>query len=68
MLSVSWMARVTNLELLRRLGKDEELLSAVKERKLWYISHIMKGERYEMPRLRVKLRPGDLREEGGTRC
>ncbi|XP_030765063.1 uncharacterized protein LOC115889262 [Sitophilus oryzae] len=43
------MDRVTNEEVLRRMGKDKELLSTVKERKLQYVGHTM----------RAKLKAGD---------
>lgn len=54
MLRVSWMVRVTNEEVLRRMGKDKELLSTVKERKLKYVGHIMRGDRYEVLRLVIE--------------
>ena len=54
MLRISWMDRVTNEEVLRPMGKDKELLSTVKERKLQYVGHTMRGDRYEVLRLVIE--------------
>ncbi|XP_030746803.1 uncharacterized protein LOC115875475 [Sitophilus oryzae] len=48
------MDRVTNEEVLRRMSKDRELLSTVKERKLQYVVHIMRDNRYEVLRLVIE--------------
>ena len=50
MLRVSWTQRVTNEEILRRMGKAKEVLATVKRRKLQYLGHIMRHEeRYQLP-------------------
>lgn len=54
LLRVSWTERKTNVEILNRMGKNKELLLTVKERKLQYIGHIMRGERYEILRLIIE--------------
>ena len=47
-LRVSWMDRVTNHEIMLRIGKDKEIINTVKIRKLQYLGHIMRGERYHL--------------------
>lgn len=51
MLRVSWTAHKTNIEVMQQMGKHKELLTTIKERKLQYLGHIMRGERYEILRL-----------------
>lgn len=51
MLRISWMQRVTNVEVLKRMNKEQELLKTVKVRKLQYIGHVIRGDRYKMLRL-----------------
>ncbi|KAF6217287.1 hypothetical protein GE061_001641 [Apolygus lucorum] len=53
-LRISWMDRVTNVEVLRRVGKSVELLLTVKERKTQYNGHVMRGDRYELLRLIIE--------------
>jgi len=36
--------RITNTEVLRRMGKEKEVLNTVKTRKLQYLGHIMRNE------------------------
>lgn len=64
MLNISWVQKVTNVEVLRRMGKSLEVLRTVKERKLQYFGHVMRGERYRILQLvtqgkiQGKRRPG----------
>ena len=51
MLRVSWIQKVTNEEILRRVNKNTELLPMIKRRKLLYLGHILRGERYGILRL-----------------
>jgi len=48
MLRVSWIQRVTNNEILQRMGKQKELLNTIKERKMQYLGHVLRGERYKL--------------------
>lgn len=43
MLRISWIERVTNVEILRRMGKERELINTIKGRKLQYLGHITRG-------------------------
>lgn len=46
-LKISWTQKITNIEVLRRMNKETELLDTVKCRKLQYLGHIMRNpDRY----------------------
>uniref|UniRef100_A0A8D8QRW3 Uncharacterized protein n=1 Tax=Cacopsylla melanoneura TaxID=428564 RepID=A0A8D8QRW3_9HEMI len=44
MLRISWTEHVTNVEVLRRMKKSQELMNIIKTRKLNYLGHIMRNE------------------------
>ena len=48
MLRISWMQRVSNVEVLRRIGRDRELLSIIRRRKTAYLGHVLKHDRYAL--------------------
>lgn len=48
MLKISWVERVTNIEVLRRMHKETEIATTIKKRKLLYMGHIMRGEKYRI--------------------
>lgn len=50
-LRISWVDRITNVEVLQRLGKNTEILNTIKKRKLEYLGHIMRHERYRIMQL-----------------
>ena len=47
-LRISWVDRVTNDEVLRRLHREREVLQIVKRRKLEYFGHFLRGPKYEL--------------------
>ena len=47
-LRISWIKKVTNIEVLTRMNKERELLITLKKRKLQYV---LRGEKYEILRL-----------------
>ena len=52
MLRISWVNHIRNEEVLRRAQiEDRELFEVIKRRKISYLGHIMRGERYEFQRL-----------------
>ena len=53
-LRISWMERRTNIDVLNTMGKSRELMRTIKERKLQYIGHIMRGKKYEILRLIIE--------------
>lgn len=54
MLRISWIERVTNGRVLERAGTDRMLLSAVKCRKVAYLGHVLRGEKYRLLQLIMK--------------
>lgn len=48
MLRIAWTDKVTNVELRRRIQKDEEVINTLKKRKLEYFGHIMRGPKYAL--------------------
>ena len=54
MLRISWIQKITNETVLNRMRKQLEVLSTVKERKLRYLGHIMRGPKYEILRLIIE--------------
>uniref|UniRef100_A0A8D8WNS4 Craniofacial development protein 2 n=2 Tax=Cacopsylla melanoneura TaxID=428564 RepID=A0A8D8WNS4_9HEMI len=53
-LRIPWTDRVTNVEVLRRMGKQVEILEEVKKRKLTYLGHIMRGPKYKILHLIIQ--------------
>nr|CAH7723139.1 unnamed protein product [Callosobruchus chinensis] len=63
MLKISWTEHVRNDDVLRMAGlEDRELFEHIKKRKISYLGHIIRGERYEFQRLILQ---GKI--EGGRR-
>ncbi|XP_071581636.1 uncharacterized protein [Temnothorax nylanderi] len=54
MLRISWVDRVTNAEVWRRAGAQRELLITVKCRKIEYLGHVLRGEKYRLLQLILK--------------
>jgi hypothetical protein len=48
---ISWTEKVTNIEVLQRMKKECEVIKTVKIRKIQYLGHIMRGEKYVLLRL-----------------
>nr|CAH7746925.1 unnamed protein product [Callosobruchus chinensis] len=52
MLKISWTEHVRNDDVLRMAGLgDRELFEHIKKRKISYLGHIIRGERYEFQRV-----------------
>lgn len=49
--NIPWVDRVTNLEVLRRIGKDKEVVKTVKPKKLQYFGHLLRGQKYQFLQL-----------------
>ena len=54
MLKISWTERITNLEVLERMCKDQELLTTIKRRKAAYFGHIFRNNKYSFLQLIVE--------------
>ena len=48
MLQISWVQRVRNDEVLRRVKKSRELMKNIKRRKVAYLGHVLRHERYHL--------------------
>ena len=53
-LKIPWTARISNEEVLRRLGKERELLGTIKMRKTTYLGHLLRNDKYYIPQLIIK--------------
>ena len=54
MLRIPWTARISNEEVLRRMGCERQLLLTIKTRKTAYLGHILRHQKYELPQLIIK--------------
>lgn len=55
LLKITWTHKITNVEVLQRIGRDKKvLLTTVKQRKLGYLGYITRGRRYELLKLVVE--------------
>lgn len=50
-LRISWTEHTTNQEVTRRIGKEKEVASTIKQRKLEYLGHILRHEKYRLLQL-----------------
>ncbi|CAH2217621.1 jg26593 [Pararge aegeria aegeria] len=48
MLAISWCRKVPNEEVLRRVNQQRELLHTIMIRKVAYLEHVLRHERYEL--------------------
>ena len=53
-LKISWTEHVTNNEVMRRVNKELEIVETIKTRKLQYLGHFMRGDRYTMLQLIIQ--------------
>ena len=54
MLRISWTEHMFNDEVLLRAGVERELLDIVKQRKTSYLGHVLRGDRYSIPKLTIQ--------------
>ena len=47
-LKISWTEKVRNVDVLKRMEKERELLATNKRRKLEYLGHVLRGPKYEL--------------------
>jgi len=53
-LRISWADRVTNTDVLKRAGTQRKPLTKIKYRKIEYLGHVQRGERYCLLQLILK--------------
>ncbi|XP_049865432.1 uncharacterized protein LOC126366352 [Pectinophora gossypiella] len=51
MLRLSWTQKVTNMKVLQRVGISRKLKQTVNKRKVAYLGHILRSERYQLLQL-----------------
>lgn len=67
MLRISWIQKITNEEVLRKLNTETELLYTIKKRKLEYLGHIMRNKKYELLQLIIQGKINGKRGPGRRR-
>ncbi|KAH1021617.1 hypothetical protein HUJ04_011113 [Dendroctonus ponderosae] len=65
--SISWTGHITNKEVLQRIGKEREITLTVKKRKLEYLGHIMRHQKYRLLLLIAQGRINSKRGPGRRR-
>ena len=63
--AISWIKHTTNEEVLRRMGKTKEVTFTVKMRKIEYLGHIMKNNKYRLLQLILQGKVDGRRVLGG---
>ena len=66
-LRISWTDHITNEEVLRRVGKQQEIAFTVKRRKLEYFGHLMRHNKYRLQQLILQGRVDGRRGPGRRR-
>lgn len=51
MLRISWTQKVSNERVLQRVGKSRDLLLTIKKRKVAYLGHVLRHEKYDLLQL-----------------
>lgn len=54
LLRIPWTDHLTNQEVLRRAGVERQLLNIVRQKKVSYLGHILRGDRYSIPKLIIQ--------------
>lgn len=66
-LRISWTERVSNIEVTRRVENEPEILITIKKRKLEYLGHVMRGQKYALLQLIIQGRIRGKRSVGRRR-
>lgn len=64
---IPWTDRITNAEVLNRMRKECEIIDTIKKRKLQYLGHIMRGQKYTLLQLIVQGKISGKRSIGRRR-
>lgn len=51
MLRISWMSKVTNVEVLQKMNKTVEIMFTIQKQKLQFLGHILRNNKYEFLQL-----------------
>jgi hypothetical protein len=66
-LRISWTEHVTNTEVIQRIGKEKEIVNTIKQRKLEYLGHILRHDKYRLLQLIVQGKIDSKRGPGRRR-
>jgi hypothetical protein len=66
-LNISWVDKVTNTKVLRRIGKESEVMKIIKSRKLQYFGCLLRGEKYQVLQLIIQGKICGKRSKGRPR-
>lgn len=66
-LKISWVKRVRNETVLQRMGKDREIINTIKKRKIEYLGHIMRNQKYQLLQLIIQGKIQGKRSAGRRR-
>ncbi|CAG9837806.1 unnamed protein product [Diabrotica balteata] len=64
---ISWTERVTNQDVLLKMGKECEVIRTIRTKQLEYLGHIMRGEKYYLLRLTIQGKISGKRNVGRRR-
>src|SRR5215469_16834144 len=54
LLKIKWISRVSNEEVLNRMGTRRNSIRIIRKQKLSYLGHIMRSERYYTPQITLE--------------
>ncbi|CAG9833668.1 unnamed protein product [Diabrotica balteata] len=66
-LRISWTEHVTNIEVFQRIGKETNIANTIKQRKLEYLGHILRHDKYRLLQLIVQGKIDSKRGPGRRR-
>ena len=66
-IEISWIEHTTNEEVLRRMDKTKEVTFTVKMRKMEYLEHIMRNNKYRLLQLILQAKVDGRRRPGRRR-
>lgn len=62
MIRVSWTGKRRNNDIMKEAGVERTLFTNIKHRKIEYLGHVLRGEKYELQRLIME---GKIEGKGG---
>ncbi|KAL4708219.1 hypothetical protein ACJJTC_014050 [Scirpophaga incertulas] len=66
-LSISWTQKVTNDSVLQRVGQNHNLMLTIKKRKISYLGHALRHQRYDLLQLIMMGKVAGKRRVGGRK-
>lgn len=53
---ILWVEKITNVEVMRQMNKEKEVIMTTKRRKLLYMEHIKRGETNQLLQITIQLK------------